>query len=50
MDPKVIKFLIKLGANPHAEDENGEDVCDKVCNDSTYRSIKCLYDGTCYRN
>ena len=27
---KIIKFLIKNGAYPHAEDNNGLDCCDKA--------------------
>ena len=50
MSPKIIKFLIKLGANPHAEDENGDDICDKVYSKSEYKGIKQLYDGTCFKN
>lgn len=30
---KSIKFLLDRGANPHVEDLNGEDVCDKVLED-----------------
>ena len=28
---EVIDWLLQAGANPHIEDANGLDVCDKVC-------------------
>ena len=40
MEPEMIKFLIELGANPHAEDKNGVDICDKVFNKKKYKDIK----------
>ena len=40
----IIKFLIKLGANPHIEDHNGKDACDKAKNAERYHRLKDLTD------
>ena len=40
MSIKMITFLIKLGANPHIEDRNGKDCCDKVKDKKEYKGIK----------
>ena len=37
---KVIKFLLKQGANPHIEDPNGLDCCDKAQKIEMYKQIK----------
>lgn len=40
MPRKIIKLLLKSGANPHYEDFDGKDVCDKVKNMKEYQGIK----------
>mmetsp|Transcript_35329 Transcript_35329/g.54084 ORF Transcript_35329/g.54084 Transcript_35329/m.54084 type:complete len:89 (-) Transcript_35329:1070-1336(-) len=47
---KIIKFLLKSKANPHIEDFNGEDCCDKAANFVKYREIKKLARRECLTN
>ena len=42
---KIIKFLLKNGGNPHIEDVNGLDVCDKAKKNPRYKKIKLLTDS-----
>ena len=45
MPEKIVKFLLKYGADPHIEDRNGNDACDKghelYPNIPTLTSLKC---------
>ena len=52
MRPSTIKFLLKNKANPHIEDKNGKDCCDKARElvkkqDLIYSRIRKLNDGRC---
>ena len=40
MASKFVKFLLKNGANPHIEDFQGIDCCDKAIKVERYRDIK----------
>lgn len=49
MRPSTIKFLLKNKANPHIEDKDGKDCCDKAkMNGLTYSRIRKLNDGKCH--
>ena len=50
LSPKIIKFLLKSGAYPHAEDYNGIDCCDKASKIELYSSITILYNFECKNN
>jgi ankyrin repeat protein len=40
---KVIEWLIQEGANPHIEDKENKDCCDKVIGSKTYAKCKYLH-------
>jgi len=40
MNSKTIKFLLKYGANPHIEDKDGRDCCDKANGVERYEKVK----------
>ena len=44
IESKFIKFLLKNGAEPHIEDVNGLDACDKAKKIERYRGISLLTD------
>ena len=53
--PKIVKWLIKAGADPHQEDPNGLDCCDKVRKmqanmDFYYHEISILRKKACIIN
>jgi hypothetical protein len=50
MPKKLIKLLIKSGADPHYEDFDGNDVCDKVRNMKEYQGIKIFEKYDCKAN
>ena len=41
---KVIKFLLKNGADPHIENFDGVDSCDIAKKNPRYKDIKVMYD------
>lgn len=47
---KIVKFLLKAGANPHIEDKYGRDCCDLVASKPQYRKIKALSKKECHSN
>lgn len=47
MRPSLIKFLIKNKANPHIEDMNGVDCCDKAAEYVQYRKLIGLRERKC---
>lgn len=42
MEEKCISFLLKLGADPHIEDETGMTCCDKAQHLRLYKHLKVL--------
>ena len=50
MDLQMIKFLLSHGANPHIEDEDGLDCCDKGRLNKRYNKIKISHDDGCKIN
>ena len=46
LNSKVTKFLLKSGANPHVEDYNGQDCCDKATHER-YQKIKIFKSEVC---
>ena len=42
MNSKIIKFLLQYGANPHIEDKDGLDCCDKANGVEKYKKVKQL--------
>ena len=47
---KMVKFLLKAGANPHHEDIDGKDCCDKANDNDVYHNILSLHDFKCMSN
>ena len=50
MSSRVIRFLIKNGANPHFEDLNGLDCCDKVAKMSRYQEFRVFRHQDCRKD
>ena len=50
LDDRMINFLIHSGANPHIEDHNGKDCCDKVQKLKLYKNIAVFWNDECYEN
>lgn len=46
----MIKHLLKNNANPHIEDANGQDCCDKAREIPEYRKIKALSGKACSKD
>lgn len=44
---KIIKWLIKQGANPHIMDYHGRDSCDAASSKKIYKCVKELHTGKC---
>ena len=40
LESKVIKYLLSIGANPHIEDTEGFDCCDKAQDIERYSKVK----------
>ena len=47
---KVVRFLLKSKANPHIEDLNGQDCCDKAQNIVKYKDVAKLTKYECQHN
>ena len=50
LSSKVIKFLLRNGANPHIEDDKGKDCCDKAILVHRYQDIKLFHQKECARD
>ena len=50
MESKMVKFLFKMGADPHIEDINGIDCCDKLKNNKRYDKYHKLLQIDCKIN
>jgi len=50
MDLQMIKFLLNHGADPHIEDEEGLDCCDKGRLYKRYNKINIFHDNKCKIN
>lgn len=42
LNSKIVNFLIKAGANPHMEDFDGNDCCDKAEDIERYQKLRAL--------
>ena len=47
LNSKCVKFLLKYGADPHIEDFQGLDCCDKALNIDRYAKIKTFINPEC---
>jgi len=47
LDSKIVKFLLKHGANHHIVDEKGLDCCDKAMKIERYGKIKAFKNMDC---
>ena len=50
MSSRIIRFLIKNGADPHYEDENGIDCCDKVSQKNRYLEFRVFRQQDCIKD
>lgn len=50
MNSKVVKFLLREGANPHVEDKDGKDCCEKAQGNERYEKIKIFKNPECIAN
>ena len=46
----ILKMLLKLGANPHMEDKNGKDCCDKAVELNLYKDINIFHEQKCQKD
>lgn len=47
LNSKIVNFLIKAGGNPHMEDFNGQDCCDKAQDIERYSKLRALTSREC---
>jgi len=50
LNSKIVNFLVKAGANPHMEDYEGKDCCDKATNVERYEKLRALTSYECKKN
>lgn len=49
MPNELVKWLIKAGANPHIEDHEGLDSCDRAKQMNLYQNVKVLWNNDCIK-
>jgi hypothetical protein len=47
---KMIALLLRFNADPHIEDKNGKDCCDKVREMNIYKEIEVFWKKDCYKS
>lgn len=47
LSSKIVRFLLKTGANPHQEDKEGRDCCDKVSGTDRYQEFRVFRKKEC---
>ena len=49
MPVDLVKWLLKAGADPHIEDQEGRDCCDKAKEYNIYNEVKVFWKDACIK-